>query len=273
MIDPRRQDQQIILLQPDPHPVVPRIPHVEIPVPVQDVSDLLVLVQVLVEEHPDLVLVNGAHLVRGDGDLVAVLVGALRGEGVDVGDGGAAPVEDAEVGEVGFRDGAAGVVGLALVAGQVVVVVGFHFFDGVSGGGGGGGRLEGVFFKNKGKTKPEMARSGVGSTRWVGLITQESENDVNRRPMKGSVRLQQFPFHGFAHRICSVSRRMRDPQRLTCGETRSTGAKHCQTGRGICSLQIMSSERVTRMGYRLQSSSEHSTAACCATSIIHLLCS
>ena len=90
--------------------------------------------QVLVEEHLDLVLVNGTHLVRGDGDLVAVLVGALRGEGVDVGDAGAAPVEDAEVGEVGFWDGAAGVVGLALVARQVVVVVGFHVFKMAFGG-------------------------------------------------------------------------------------------------------------------------------------------
>jgi hypothetical protein len=127
MIYPRRQHQQIILFQSNPYPLVPLAAHVEIPVPVQDVPDLLVLVQVLFEEHLDLVFVDGAHLVGRDGDFVAVLVGALRRNGVDGRDTGAVPVEDAERREVGFRDRAAGVVGRALVAGQVVVVVCFHF--------------------------------------------------------------------------------------------------------------------------------------------------
>lgn len=65
------------LLQRDPYPLVPLAADVKEPSPVADVSYLLVLVEVLMEKTLDLVLVHVAHLVRADGNLVAVLVTPL----------------------------------------------------------------------------------------------------------------------------------------------------------------------------------------------------
>jgi len=70
----------------------------------------------LLEEALDFLLVDVAHLLGADGDLVAVLVAAFGGERVDGGEGGEVPVEDAEVVEVGGVYRALGVVGKALVA-------------------------------------------------------------------------------------------------------------------------------------------------------------
>jgi hypothetical protein len=70
----------------------------------------------LVEEALDLLLVDIAHLLRGDSDDVPILVVARAGELVDVFFIGEVEVEDAEVLEVGCVDGAAGVVEFALVA-------------------------------------------------------------------------------------------------------------------------------------------------------------
>lgn len=58
MVDARRQDNEIPFLQPNAHPLVVYAPYVEKALPVEDVSNLLVLVQVLVEKHLDLVLVH-----------------------------------------------------------------------------------------------------------------------------------------------------------------------------------------------------------------------
>lgn len=116
MIDPRRQYDQIVLFQPDPHPLVPFTPDIEIPRPVANVPDLLVFVQVLVEEGFHFGLVHLAHGGGADGDFVAVLVVAVRRKGVDGREGGVGGVEDAEGGEVGGGDGAVGVVGETLVA-------------------------------------------------------------------------------------------------------------------------------------------------------------
>lgn len=131
MINPRRQNNQIILLQRNAHPPVPLITHVKVPPPVAHITDLLVLVQVLVKEGLHFRLVDVAHALRRHRDLVAVLVPALRGQGVDAVDGGDVEVEYTERGEVGFgeRGGdAGGVVGEALVAlgGWVRVWVGFR---------------------------------------------------------------------------------------------------------------------------------------------------
>ena len=113
--DATGQDDQIILLQPDPHPLVLLAPHIKEPFPIQDVPDLLIFVQMLVEEHVHLLLIHVAHLFGRDGDLVAVLVGASVGDGVDVGDGGTAVVDDAELLEVVGGQVLAGVVVEALV--------------------------------------------------------------------------------------------------------------------------------------------------------------
>lgn len=147
MINPRGHDHQIALLQPNADPIVLLAADIKKSAARQDVADLLVLVQVLVEEILDFLLV--ARQQRGrDLDLVAVLVRALRRDLVDgrqvVRE---VVVRDAEGGEVGWVDGAAGVVGEALVAlrrvlvncasgglavvwrayGEVVEPVGLHF--------------------------------------------------------------------------------------------------------------------------------------------------
>lgn len=117
MINPRRQHDQIPLLEPHPHPpIVPPAPHVEIPSALEYIADLLVLVQVLLEELLDLGLVHGTHFVRRDGDLVAVFVGPLVREGVDGVEGGVVLGEDTEGGEEGGGDGGLGVVGETRVA-------------------------------------------------------------------------------------------------------------------------------------------------------------
>jgi hypothetical protein len=116
MIYPRGQNNQIALLKPDPHPLIPLTPNVKVPRSVANVSYLLVLVKMLVEEHFHLGFVDIAHGGGGDGDFIAVLVVAVAGEGVDGGEIGVVGVEDAEGGELGWRDGAGWVVGETLVA-------------------------------------------------------------------------------------------------------------------------------------------------------------
>jgi hypothetical protein len=136
MINPRRQNllphqhcpsplpplshistyNQIILLQKNPHPLIALIPHIKEPRAVPDIPNLLILMQMLVEKHLDFLFVDGAHFFGGHGDEVAVLVAAFRSERVDVGFRGDVVVEDAEGGQVGLGDCAAGVVGEALVA-------------------------------------------------------------------------------------------------------------------------------------------------------------
>ena len=116
MVNSRRHNHQIALLQPQSNPRIILTPHVEVPAATQNIPDLLIFVQVLVEESLDFLLVAGQE-VGGNLDFVAVLVVALVGDFVDglevVGE---VVVGDYEGGEVGWVDGAAGVVGEALVA-------------------------------------------------------------------------------------------------------------------------------------------------------------
>lgn len=74
--------------------------------------------EMLLEEHLDLGLVDVAHGGRGDGDFVPVFVGAGGGEGLEGGEvaGGDVRGVDAEGGEGAGLDGLVGVVGEALVA-------------------------------------------------------------------------------------------------------------------------------------------------------------
>ena len=116
MINSRRHNHQIALLQPQPHPIVVLAPYIKVTPAAQDISDLLVLVQVLVEECLDLLFVARQE-VGGYFDFVAVFVGALGGDFVDALEVVREVVVGyAEGGEVGWVDGAAGVVGEALVA-------------------------------------------------------------------------------------------------------------------------------------------------------------
>lgn len=82
MINSRRHNHQIALLQPQPNPGIVLAPNIKVTPTGENVSNLLVLVQVLVEEGLDFLLV-ARQQVGGDFDLVAVLVGALGGDLVD----------------------------------------------------------------------------------------------------------------------------------------------------------------------------------------------
>jgi hypothetical protein len=118
VIDARGQDNQIVLLQSDAHPIVLLGADVEEALAVEDVAYLFVFVEMLIEEHFYLFFVDCAHLFGGDGDLVPVLVGAVFGDFVHLGGvfGGDVVVEDAESCEVGGGNGGAGVVVETLVA-------------------------------------------------------------------------------------------------------------------------------------------------------------
>lgn len=94
MINPRGQNNQIALLQPNPHPLIPLAPDVKIPRPVPDIPYLLIFMEMLVEEHFHLGLVDFAHGGRGDGDFISVRVGAGGGQGVDCGEGGVVRIQD-----------------------------------------------------------------------------------------------------------------------------------------------------------------------------------
>lgn len=116
MINASGQNNQIPLHQRDAHPLIIPTPHIKEALAVKNIPDLLVLVQVFLEEHLDLVLVHLAHSRRRHAHLVPVLVAPLGGERVHIVDRWAVSVEYAQAGELGFGCLAPGVVGEALVA-------------------------------------------------------------------------------------------------------------------------------------------------------------
>jgi hypothetical protein len=116
MINPRRQNQQVILLQPNPNPLIPFTPNIKKPIPIQNIPNLFIFMQMLRKERFDLLFVHGAHLVGRNGDFVPIFVAAFGCQGVDGGELWETAVDYAEGLEVGFCDGAAGVVVFALVA-------------------------------------------------------------------------------------------------------------------------------------------------------------
>lgn len=73
MIDARRHNSQISLLQSESDPIITLAPHIKVTCSIEDISDLLIFVEVLVEEDFDLFLVVGESGGR-DSDFVAVLV-------------------------------------------------------------------------------------------------------------------------------------------------------------------------------------------------------
>lgn len=58
MVNPGRQDQQVPRLCSNSNPSILRIANIEIPRPLQDVSNLFILVHVLIIEHLNLILVS-----------------------------------------------------------------------------------------------------------------------------------------------------------------------------------------------------------------------
>jgi hypothetical protein len=85
MVNTTRQDNQITLFEPDPHPVVSFAPDIKESRAVQNVPDLLILVQMLVKEALDLFLVDVSHLFWRDCDLIPVFVTALGSQIIDIG--------------------------------------------------------------------------------------------------------------------------------------------------------------------------------------------
>lgn len=115
MVYARGHDHQISLLQPNSHPIVILTPNIKVPSAIQYISDLLILMEVLVEEVLDLFFVVGKGGGR-DVDLVAVLVRALAGDPVDgINVVWEVVVDYAERGEVVWVDSTAAVMWLALV--------------------------------------------------------------------------------------------------------------------------------------------------------------
>lgn len=100
----------------DANPFIICAPDVEVAMSVADVADLLVLVQVFMEERLDLLFVHVAHLLRGDDDLVPVLVSAVGSELVDAVEVGDPVVVDAELPQLVNGDLLARVVCQTLVA-------------------------------------------------------------------------------------------------------------------------------------------------------------
>ena len=84
MVNSRRKHNQIALLKPDPHPIITLAPNIEKPRAIKNVSDLLILVQMLVEETLDLLFVDVSHLLRGHSDFVPVLVITLLGQRIHI---------------------------------------------------------------------------------------------------------------------------------------------------------------------------------------------
>jgi len=104
------------LVELNPDPLVALVSYIKIACAVANVPDLLVLVQVFVEEHLHLGLVDVAHLLRRHRDLVAISIAPLCGQSVDVLDIRDAVVENAKLLQLLGVDCLARVVGKALVA-------------------------------------------------------------------------------------------------------------------------------------------------------------
>jgi hypothetical protein len=105
----------VVLLQPDPDPRIALTPDIKESSAIPDVSYLFVLVQVLVEEHLDLLLVDVAHLLWRHSDYVAVLVASLESKLVDICNIGESIVEDSQLFKVFLRNLSTGVVEFPLV--------------------------------------------------------------------------------------------------------------------------------------------------------------
>ena len=111
VVDARRQDEQVVFLKPDPNPIVALRSDIEVTCAVPNVSDLFVFVQVFVKEHLHLRLVDLAHGLWGDCNLISVPVVALFCQYIDGIETRVLRVEDANRSKSRFRDRTTRVVG------------------------------------------------------------------------------------------------------------------------------------------------------------------
>lgn len=77
-----------MLLHLNPHPIIILAAHIEEPSAIQNVPNLLVFVQMFVEKYLNLLLVDIAHLLRRNCNLVTILIVALLRYGIDIFDVG-----------------------------------------------------------------------------------------------------------------------------------------------------------------------------------------
>lgn len=115
VVDTSRQDDQIILAQPNPNPFVLLAANIKVTLSIPDIANLLVFVQMLTEERLYFLLVDVAQGLWRNADFIAVLVSTLRGYGIYGFDGRTVMVDDTNGFEVGFGNGTAIVVGFTLV--------------------------------------------------------------------------------------------------------------------------------------------------------------
>lgn len=77
MVNTSGQNEQIVLLKSDPDPIITLRSDIEVARTITNVSDLFIFVQMLVEKHFHFGLVDVAHRLLGNCNLIAVLVAAL----------------------------------------------------------------------------------------------------------------------------------------------------------------------------------------------------
>lgn len=100
VVDACGEDDQVILHQPNAHPLVLLPTDIKVSLAITDVPDLLILVEMLSEEHLHLGLVGLAHCGGRNDDLVAVLVAAFFSKRIDACDIREMVIDDAEGSEV-----------------------------------------------------------------------------------------------------------------------------------------------------------------------------
>jgi len=123
VIDTGRYNNHIILFQLYPNPLVAFTSDIEETDAISNVSNLFVLMQMLVEKHLHLLLIDIAHLLRGDSNHIAILVAPLLRERVHVCRIREVVIENIKFRELLLRYCAAGIVEFTLVDFRIVIVI------------------------------------------------------------------------------------------------------------------------------------------------------
>jgi len=106
---------QVILLQLYPNPLVALTSNIEESSTIPNISNLLILMQVFIEEHLDLFFIDIAHFLRGNRDYIAILVASLQCELIDISDIRKSVVEDSKLRKIFLRNFPTGIVEFTLV--------------------------------------------------------------------------------------------------------------------------------------------------------------
>jgi hypothetical protein len=115
-----RQYDPVRLFEADSNPLICLRPNVKIAIALKDISDLLVLMQVLIKEHLDLVFVHVTHSLWRDSNHIPILVVALCRQLVNPFDFWVVKIKHAQFRKLVHRNLAARVMDLSLVALETV---------------------------------------------------------------------------------------------------------------------------------------------------------